>query len=227
MTWTASDLLVESFPLRDELVRKMPHRASVLDFGCGSGMQCAAMAKHGYQVTGCDVRITQECRELAEKSNFTVFEIGPKEVSPFDLQVDTGYSWHVLEHLCDPVMWLNTYVGSYIKPHGHLFIGVPRSRPDVAVSGHLTAGWGIAQLAYILAVAGYDCRGGSFMLTPTSVLAHVRRPEELTYRPQGSGWGNVQHLLPEVLAGYKDGVCYPGPEINWASPMKSAREAAY
>ncbi|WIM92721.1 class I SAM-dependent methyltransferase [Actinoplanes oblitus] len=67
------DAPAEYAPWLDDLQRRLPARASVLDLGCGCGIPVAkAVAGHGHQVTGVDLSAVQidRARRLVPQATF-------------------------------------------------------------------------------------------------------------------------------------------------------------
>jgi hypothetical protein len=58
-----------------------------------------------------------------------------------------------------------------------LAVTVPPHKNDF-LSGHFHTGWSVGQLLYLLGVAGFELRGGTFLQEGYNVRALVRRPQQ-------------------------------------------------
>lgn len=180
---------------------------NIIDFGCGFGCHVAEFAKAGRDAYGVDVSFLPEAKEEAKKGGYQLIE-GSWENIP-EKSFDAGFSHHCLEHALNPVEWLHAW-GRIIKPGGKLFVVVPTYREEV-LAGHVSNGWNCHQLAYLLAVAGYDCRDGRFSVHDGSVFGIVDRPEEMTVADTHVfGFGRVASRMPRTMTIDARGVRYLG-----------------
>jgi 2-polyprenyl-3-methyl-5-hydroxy-6-metoxy-1,4-benzoquinol methylase len=116
---------------------KMCHGRTLLDIACSNGILLAKASLEGLIDDGVGVEISKKRVEVAKKvmefrgllnihidhSMFEEFETNAK----FDI-ITAG---EVLEHIIDPVQFLNKAV-SYLKDNGSLITTVPISRPPLS-----------------------------------------------------------------------------------------------
>jgi SAM-dependent methyltransferase len=138
--------------------------ARILDFGCGTGANLAAMAAHG-QVHGLDAspHAVSFCRKRGLE-RVDLLEGPPPEEPPFGGEFDLITMLDVLEHIPDQVETLKK-LGSWLVPGGVLLLTVPAYESlwsgEDYVSNHLRrytapglkkvmnqAGCGAARLTY-------------------------------------------------------------------------------
>ena len=171
--------------------------ATALDVGMGYGRHCAAFAKRGLKTTGLTVHLPPELRAHAREHAYEVVEGDMHEVPADDGAYDLVWSSHSLEHSFSPLLALREWL-RVCKPGGWLAVTVPPHKSQV-VSGHFTTGWSVGQLAYMLAVAGCDCREWLFVREGYNVRALVRRPAT-DARSEGASWMfNAIERLPSVI----------------------------
>lgn len=99
----------------------------LLDVGCGNGQYLVAMKELGWQVYGCDtsqakIDYLQQVRKLQN----TYFGAVNDLHFP-DSYFDVITLWHVIEHLFDPFVELDTLF-RLLRPGGLLLIGTPNFR---------------------------------------------------------------------------------------------------
>lgn len=97
----------------------------VLDFGCGNGALCGALASAGYEVVGCDPGLQglAHARQVYPLIPLHQLEAGDDPAplgEPFDLVVAT----EVIEHMFDPRA-LPRFAARVLKPGGHLIVSTP------------------------------------------------------------------------------------------------------
>jgi 2-polyprenyl-3-methyl-5-hydroxy-6-metoxy-1,4-benzoquinol methylase len=96
----------------------------VLDIGCSSGILMEIFQERfGCEVFG--VEPDAAYREYAEYKGFRVYASLDDFESEVDLQFDLITMAHVLEHLTDPVGYLEGLKDAYITPDGWLLLEVP------------------------------------------------------------------------------------------------------
>ncbi len=195
-------------PLIDEALR-YPWR-SLIDLGCGCGLQSRALlAAGGRRVLGIDRIATWE-GPTPENLRFVK---GDWTDPPGGF--DAAYSHHVLEHQRDPIGTLNQWA-NLVRPGGRLFLAVPPPRADHTSAGHIALGWTLAQLAYLLAVAGWDCRRGRFLKTRHCCFAIVTRGETAEIADTlVDGWGDARARMPESMRIEGNQAYADADDINW------------
>jgi len=103
-----------------KLVKKYSIKNKILDVGCGTGEFLNEMKSHGWKISG--VEPSTSARESAEKKTGTKILKSLNDVSENNFSAIT--LWHVLEHLTDPNLALQT-LHKLINETGTIFIAVP------------------------------------------------------------------------------------------------------
>jgi SAM-dependent methyltransferase len=109
---------------RHFLTRFPPHGAGrLLDVGCGLGYFVAAAQAAGWDGFGCDTSEpwVRRARSLAGAERIS---LGPVEPGLFGGEFDLITSWDVLEHIHDPLPFLNV-IASLLAPGGRAFLRTP------------------------------------------------------------------------------------------------------
>ena len=186
--------------------------ATVMDFGCGYGLQVAQLAAAGRAAHGVDVEFTPAALAEAAQHGYTLHS-GSWDQLEADAY-DAGISHHCLEHARDPVLWLHQW-GWCLKPGAPMFVAVPGYTP-VLSAGHISAGFDPGKLAYLMAVAGFDCSHGEFRKVGECVWGMGYRPPTMEIADTNvTGWTSNPKLMP-VQFGIKEGcgnhILQPG---NW------------
>jgi SAM-dependent methyltransferase len=149
----------------------------LLDIGMGAGEITMALGQRVRQVVGTGLRFASygvQAMALATHSIWPVeclVEALPFAPATFDVVVMS----HVLEHTPN-VAWALATVRRVLKPGGLLCVLVPPSESVVA-GGHISVGWNVGQLMYVLALNGFDVRQGHFAQYGYNVCGLVRRDE--------------------------------------------------
>ncbi len=112
-----------------------------------------------------------------------------------DASIDAILCKHSLEHAFSPLGALFE-MRRVLRPGGYLFLVVPPHHPGRIESGHFTQGWSIGQVAYCLAVTGFDARGAAYRERGWNVEAVARRADTL---PEGRGLYEIAPRLPDAL----------------------------
>ncbi len=179
----AEGLLQRSLPYIEECLHY--RFQSIVDFGCGFGLQACEFAKAGKDVTGCDISFVPEAEQLARDTGYKLVDGSwrnlPKKA------FDAGFSHHCLEHARDPIGWLHQW-GLSLRPGGLIFVVVPSYSPYLS-AGHIAMGLDSAKLAYLMALAGFDCSRGWFDRRDHEVFGVAERPDEMVLADTTeSGW---------------------------------------
>lgn len=98
----------------------------VLDFGCGTGLNAALLAKSGHEVVGVDispVAIEKFCAQGLKGSVVNV-EAGPLPLPPASF--DLVYASEIIEHCVDTAGFLGN-LRAVLKPAGTLLLSAPNS----------------------------------------------------------------------------------------------------
>ncbi|MGO1003100.1 methyltransferase domain-containing protein [Lysobacter sp. CA196] len=181
---------------------------SVLDVGCGDGLQARHLAKHGKRVT----TISFESYG-GHRPDF----VGDFEDFASDERYDLVWCSHALEHQANVGQFLQRLV-SFVAPGGLLAITVPPARPYI-VGGHLTV-WNAGLLLYNLIVAGIDCREARLKVYGynISLIVRVRRAELPMLRHD---IGDIERLAPFFPMPVQQGFDGRIEEINWEQPRSA------
>lgn len=109
---------------RANLVKKLtPKWGKILEIGSGHGFFLELMRKHGYKITG--IEISKEKRNISKRvTKAKILDININENLPEVGNFDTIVMFHVLEHIIDPVLFLQN-VRKMLKHNGVLVIEVP------------------------------------------------------------------------------------------------------
>lgn len=170
----------KSIPGQEDLLREVlaryPLPRSILDIGTGSGVAARAFSSAGWQVevTGFDMDAY-----LDETNRLPLgIEVHPdvdicSMIRFHDDQFGAVWCAHVLEHVLDTGIALRE-MRRILKPDGLLFLSVPPFKHAV-VGGHVSPGWNVGLLMYVLAVAGFDLHRGSFVRHGYNVFGIVRK----------------------------------------------------
>jgi 2-polyprenyl-3-methyl-5-hydroxy-6-metoxy-1,4-benzoquinol methylase len=109
----------------EQLGRRLPARARILDVGSGSGEWLAALAAAGHQVSG--VEPDPHYGEYARQQyGVSVETAGILDLERPEGSLDVITLFHVLEHLPDPLAVLAKFRG-WLRPGGLLIVEVPNT----------------------------------------------------------------------------------------------------
>jgi 2-polyprenyl-3-methyl-5-hydroxy-6-metoxy-1,4-benzoquinol methylase len=101
----------------------------LLDVGSGTGYFAHYMMKRGWNVTA--VELSEQARSFSV-SKFGISALAPSEIDKItDRSFDCITFWHVLEHLYDPVTWLNE-VKRLLNDGGRCIIALPNIKSSDA-----------------------------------------------------------------------------------------------
>ena len=131
---------------------------------------------------------------------------------------------HVLEHSPNPRLALGE-ARRVLKSGGWLFVFVPPMEMAVA-AGHLTVGWSVGQLMYVLLIAGFDVKSGKFINYAGNVTGFVQpstRPLPSLICDHGD-MSTLEKasflLLPIQDCAKYEGFCGAIHAINWPDAEK-------
>ncbi|MGE5607623.1 MAG: class I SAM-dependent methyltransferase [Bacillota bacterium] len=198
----------------------------VLDVGIGAGQISKWLAEQGKRVTGTGLAMESyesDLEQLKTKYGIQIVEC-PADDMPFeDGSFDAVVMSHVLEH-CPNVGAALAEAWRVLRDGGYLHVFVPASSIRV-VPGHVSVGWVVGQLMYVLLVAGFDVRAGKFIRHGYSVCACVRKNAAMELPCLRGDTGDLlllwdAGLLPVSVAkgfGRCDGFHGDLEHINWTS----------
>ncbi|MBI3793936.1 MAG: class I SAM-dependent methyltransferase [Nitrospinae bacterium] len=211
-----------------DLLRAAPleNVTSILDVGAGRGELAVHLAKQGKKVTCTGVSIGSYVRDIGELRDKYGIEYAECDVEnmPFpQASFDAVILSHVLEH-CPNVASALAHVRRVLREDGLLLVFVPP--PEVTVcAGHVSVGWNLGQLMYVLLLNGFDVKNGNFIEYGYNVCAFVRKSS----RPLPQ----LRHDKGDISLLAKEGF-FPLPvggdhfdgsikAVNWPDPSKCAR----
>lgn len=149
----SSDILVRGYRALLKTVEENQLN-SVLDIGCGDGIQGRIFNSYGMTVTGINLGFDENYNGEYLK-NYGNIIIG--DYLELDLKEKYDVIWlcHILEHIRDVEKFL-IKLKSNINVGGTLTIVVPPSETDITVN-HIHS-FNTGRLLRYLVIAGYDCR---------------------------------------------------------------------
>jgi len=159
---------------------------TILDIGFGNGAASRFFAAFKKSVVAIDIDIKQRNAPLE-----SMREIGIKiiETSFENFQTadkfDAIWMSHILEHTLNVGSFLEK-TRSLLKDNGWLFIMVPPFKHEV-VGGHLTPGWNVGILMYVLLVSGFDIKNGHFIRHGYNICGFVQKSS-----------GELPHLCHDI-----------------------------
>lgn len=188
--YAQSEAFVDSMPWSD--IR------TALDVGMGYGLHCAEFVRRGAETTGVSVHLPDALAAHAREHGYAIARQDMHFLDFEDNTFDLVWASHTLEHSFAPLLAIREWM-RVCQPGGWICVTVPPHKSRI-VSGHFTTGWSIGQLAYMLALAGLDCREGLFVREGYNVRGLVRRPDTLL-PIDGSSWMfNLRDRLPRSIA---------------------------
>ncbi len=150
---------------------------SLLDIGFGNGAASRYFRLEGKTVVAIDRDLNHRSAPVEEMRalGIDVFE-SSFEAYRTDKCFDAIWLSHVLEHTLNIGDFLQK-VHSLLTPAGWLFVMVPPFKHEV-VGGHLTPGWNLGILMYVLLVSGFDIKRGHFVRYGYNICGFVQKSEE-------------------------------------------------
>jgi SAM-dependent methyltransferase len=198
---------------------------SVLDVGMGSGQLSMWLAQKGLRVTGTGLELDSYLTDPARLSDLGVKTVPCSADSmPFnDASFDVVVMSHVLEHCPNQALAL-AEVRRVLRNGGHLIVLVP-AYTNAVCSGHVSTGWNVGQLLYVLLLAGFCVQDGSFIEWCSNVCAFVTKREGMSLPALRGDRGDLHilsraGLLPMQIKsddGFDDGFCGDIGSINFTS----------
>lgn len=129
--WTEEDLnsLYEKYSLKKDfegqkipktitsyLPKYIKKKDTILEIGCGRGDNVKRLREMGYMVIGIDRDPTVQVPDVIFNCEFERFDVHQK--------FDFIYGIHILEHISDPIIFLNKMV-NYLKDNGEFILEIP------------------------------------------------------------------------------------------------------
>lgn len=186
---------------------------SVLDVGAGTGWVAQYFAAQGRDVSATFLNSEDNIESVVNLGNFPLESMPSIESDSFD----AIWASHVLEH-CVNVGNALSECYRILKPNGILFLSVPPFKHNV-VGGHVSVGWNIGILTYLLCIYGFDVKNGSFIKHGYNIAAFVRKgtPPEVALEFSSVDFEKLDAYLPEWL---KQGTYGDINKYNWTWQIK-------
>jgi ubiquinone/menaquinone biosynthesis C-methylase UbiE len=152
---------------------------TVLDVGTGKGQISKWFAQRGFEVTGTGLFLDSYGINSEELVNYRInlvecsIEKMPFENESFDIIILS----HVIEH-CPNIGLALQEVKRLLSKNGLLCIFVPPS-DDIICAGHISMGWNVGQLLYILLINGFDVSNGKFVEFGYNVASVVKKSHRI------------------------------------------------
>jgi len=127
--------------------RNLSTPASILDFGCGSGEFVGACQELGYLAHGFEPG--ESYANYAAKEIGLNVKLGELQTVEYNDKFDLITSFHVFEHLIDPVSALMK-AKSWLKPNGYIFLETPNMK------NAFKKGFGCLHFAHTLGFSRYS-----------------------------------------------------------------------
>ncbi len=129
---------------------------TVLDIGCGEGIQSNVFINNGKKVTAIDYGYSDYFKN--NKSDKCEKIIDDFNTHSFTTQYDCVWCSHILEHQLNVNLFLKK-IHSVLREGGILAITVPPLKHAI-VGGHVTL-WNAGLILYNLILAGFNCKNAS------------------------------------------------------------------
>jgi SAM-dependent methyltransferase len=152
--------------------------STVLDIGAGRGELAKHLSEIGKKVTCTGVHISSylsNVSELHEKFGVNYVECDIENIPFPDESFDLVILCHVLEH-CPNVSNALGQARRVLRKGGYLLVFVPPVE-SVVCGGHISVGWNVGQLMYVLPLNGFEVSTGQFIWYGYNVCGFVRRSE--------------------------------------------------
>jgi SAM-dependent methyltransferase len=152
----------------------------ILDIGAGQGQLAKHFARQGKKVTCTGVNINSYVSDIKAWRDRYGLEYVECDIEnmPFpDASFDAVIMCHVLEH-CPNIAIALGHARRVLREGGLLLVFVPPVE-DIVCAGHISVGWNVGQLMYVLLLNGFDVRSGHFIEYGYNVCGFVRRSERL------------------------------------------------
>lgn len=119
-SWRSTDAIHTFLQQLASLERLCGGPGSILDVGCGNGAFLDLAREHGWQISGADIILSPDAREL----HCPLWEGRLKDIDLGGAAFDVVRLNHVLEHTQDPLKELKI-CRRLLEPNGVLFLSVP------------------------------------------------------------------------------------------------------
>ena len=163
--------LLEQAPVQDV--------QTILDIGAGQCHLAKHFASLGKKVTCTGVAIDSYVSDipgLRVRYGIEYVECDIEHMPFAEGSFDAVVMCHVLEH-CQDVSRSLRHARRMLREDGLLLIFVP-PQEDVVCAGHVSTGWNVGQLMYVLLLNGFDIRNGNFIRYGYNICGFARRSEQ-------------------------------------------------
>lgn len=202
---------------------------SVLDIGTGSGEAARYFAGRGCAVSasGFDMAAYLDNPLPQDVTVLPDLDVCAMGALP-DQSFDAVWCSHVLEHVMNVGQAL-AEIRRVLRPDGLLFLTVPDYSPFV-VGGHVSPGWNLGIMMYVLILAGFDVRNGAFINHCWNNVAFVQKGD-LPRLPLRHDRGDIETLAPLFPEGLTARQGMDGDILRhrwtWDPSISSEAEAAF
>lgn len=190
---------------------------TVLDVGCGEGIQGRILADYGKTVTG--LTITQPCKCLENVIYENFLEFAPTE------QYDVVFASHIMEHMADERDFV-LRLKRCVKKDGCMAITVPAREKNIMFS-HIHS-YNAGRILRFLLMAGIDCSEAQILEYGYNLSIIIPRVREIVEKEDIQSSikrevfkaDNIFHYLPEgvkLISSYDGSVYFDGDitKMNW------------
>ena len=213
---TDTEFQIEGSRYLAEMACKLPFE-KILDVGFGNGAASLFFKEAGKDVIALDRDVAFRNAPVEEMRRMGI-EIVECSFEDFQMDhlVDAIWISHILEHTLDVGVFLKKAY-SLLKENGWLLVMVPPFKHEV-VGGHVTPGWNLGILMYVLLSVGFDIKNGHFIKHGYNVCGFVQKAK--TALPQLSfDKGDIEktaELWPiKVEQGFDGNLSV----VNWLEPL--------
>lgn len=187
---------------------------TVLDIGMGEGKESFLFAENGKKVDaiGWDIESYNLPSEITSHPNINIQEVLFEEMDE-KKKYDLIWMSHMLEHVKNIGFTLEK-AKRLLSEKGWLVVIVPPYINPRVADGHLTTGWCVGQLMYVLLINGFDIKNGHFIKYGYNVCAVVQKAKE-DLPPLRYDLGDLEttkHLWPIPVYTHFDGNI---DRVNW------------
>jgi len=150
--------------------------SKVLDIGVGKAQIAKWFSSKGFEVIGTGLEIESyeiNSKELEVKYGIKIIECNIEKMPFADNSFDIIVMSHVLEH-CYNVGIALQEVKRLLAPEGIVCVFVP-THDDFVCSGHISMGWNLGQLMYVLLLNGFRVKDGKFCQYGSNVSAVIKK----------------------------------------------------
>lgn len=112
----------------EEALKDAKNAESIIEIGCGPGTFLEKAKPYVNQVFG--VEYNEQALRIASSKGLKVFGVDDEDAVKMKGQLDAAFSFHVLEHVPDPVGFIREMF-TWVKPGGFIGLSVPNMEGPV------------------------------------------------------------------------------------------------